>query len=199
MTTAEEERGYWGHQHLYAEREDWECGEPWATAPTVGWLVENRPRRLPLGTYVDLGCGLGRLAEPIARFLPGIEVCGVDITDARERLLTMGLPNLTCEWTDGRAFPFGSRSCAYVWSVSMFQHIDAETVRRYIEQVADCLYRGGRLAVQFVEGGGPDADYHHSHSAENMAGWMRVAGLKLLSMQRGWLLPQWSWMVAEKP
>lgn len=195
MTTVGEERSHWCALSDHERPEAWECGEQWATAPTVGWLMVNRPKVMR-GPCVDLGCGRGRLAVPMALAYPGREVLGIDI--AAHNLITGEMGNFSRWIGDGRSLPFVDDSVAYVWSVSMFQHVDFATVVGYVMEAGRVLVERGRLAVQFVEGGGPDGPYHHSHRAESVLGAARDAGLSLVSMERGWLLPQWTWMVAEK-
>lgn len=198
MTTAEQERRHWRRLVKESPPEEWECGEQWATAPTVGWLMENAP--ICPGWFVDLGCGTGRLALPMAYAYPGRDVLGVDVTDAPNVYLN-ALPEGGRRFaeinSDGRTISAGDGQCAYVWAVALFQHLDADTVRGYLREVERVLARGGVFAVQIVEGGA-EARYHHSHTPEDMAMWFREAGLRMRSMSRGWLLPQWTWITARK-
>jgi trans-aconitate methyltransferase len=149
----------------------------------------NSPDRL--GAFVDVGCGTGRLVVPMAHAYPGRHVYGFDLVAHGH---DSSPENMTYVVSDGRTLQI-EPSVAMVWSVALFQHLDAETVQSYIGEMGRVLVKGGVAAVQFVEGGA-EGDFIHAHSAEDVAGWMREAGLTISTMSRGWLLDEWTWLTA---
>lgn len=179
---------------------EWECGEPWTTEPTLGLLVESFPHDVP-GWMFDLGCGTGRLAVPMAERFPDRDVLGVDITDASTVFLNRDqrLPNVYAYRTDARTWAYGTEDrCAFGWSVALFQHLDADAVQQALFQVERALCLGGVFVCQFVESGQP-AEWNHPHKPADMVVWAHDAGLELIELRRGWLLPEWDWLTVRKP
>lgn len=152
------------------------------------------------GQILDLGCGVGRLADPIARAHPESDITGVDVSPsmiliAKDRQ----------EWArlhfclnDGRELPFVDNHFDCVYSVLMFQHIDDETKRGYINEAYRVLRPGGKFVVQFVLGEhhGP---FDHNTTFEDMSSWAIEAGFRGGEMLLGIGHELWGWIDVRKP
>jgi SAM-dependent methyltransferase len=165
------------------------------------------------GRILDLGCGVGRLAIPIARakafagYRTGEDlVLGVDISEAmlghagaaaREAGLT--LQHLAFGYTDGRSLPDVRLHSAY--SVLLFQHLPPDAVQSYLRQVAVLLVGGGVFRFQFCEAAGEsfeEGPFSFGYSASDMCTWCRDAGLVVDDIDQGLIHPSWTWITARK-
>lgn len=161
------------------------------------------------GPVLDLGCGLGRLALPLAQMFPAVEFIGVDVSP--EMLLKAEIlkaeaaaPNVHFRLGDGRRLPRELAPFRAAFSVLLFQHIPAEAVRTYIFDVAAALEPGARFLVQYVTTCGARFNSAGSflswaHSPDRLEAWGREAGLVTVSHQSGLVYPEWVWTTMEKP
>jgi SAM-dependent methyltransferase len=154
----------------------------------------------PGGWVLDLGCGPGRLAVPIAGFCPRATIVGVDISArmiraARNYAVDWSVGNCTWLISDGRRLPdIGPIDGAY--SVLCFQHLDAETIRGYMQSFAGVLEPGAKLVIQIVRDDGigfVPFDHHHGQSVLVDAE-LRLA---LVAVQTDPAFEQWDWLVFE--
>jgi SAM-dependent methyltransferase len=153
-------------------------------------------RLLPLlpdeGTVLDLGCGPGRLAVPVARARPGLLVIGLDVSpwmvagaayQANVAYLVGGPPAMRalCGLDGG-------------WSVLLVQHVAEETVRSYLRVLAGLLAPGARFVVQFCEGAGD----RFKVTGEDLGDMAAASGLAPFSCE---VEPDgvWGWLVLEAP
>jgi len=132
----------------------WDADIDWALA-RIGPELDRRPR--VTGRVLDLGCGMGRLAVPFAAANPDTTVVGVDVSwrmldAAAVAARSAAVGNVELWLGDGRRLPDQVGQVDAAWSMVTFQHIPAEAVYSYIEQVADRLVDGGPFVAQYVEG-----------------------------------------------
>jgi SAM-dependent methyltransferase len=116
----------------------------------------------PDDRVLDLGCGLGRLARPLAKFLStrgryeGIDIVGSSIEWCSENYAD--LPNFRFQHADlfstsynttatmrpeEYRFPFATDSFDFVFSTSLFTHMEIAGVGNYLSEIARVLKPGG--------------------------------------------------------
>jgi trans-aconitate 2-methyltransferase len=140
---------------------------------------------------LEIGCGFGRLTAEIHYHYPFAVVTGLDVN---QLILDDAIPGPTYVCADNLD---GLDRQDAIYSVAVFQHLDDDEKRAYIEQAAGLLSSGGVLRVQFIEG---DRDNFCDHwvTAEQMETWCRDAGFTTTAIQRGLAHPQWSWLTAAR-
>lgn len=151
---------------------------------------------------VDIGCGIGRMAIPVARMLPHAEVIGVGVSPKMlsgmaAEAAAAGIDNLRGEICDGRSLPAGLAPVDMAYSMVVFQHIPWEAVVAYVQAVAAVLRVGGVLRFQFVEGSQSEFLGNHFRVADVLDAVER-SGLHVVSLERGLIYEQWAFVSARK-
>jgi SAM-dependent methyltransferase len=135
--------------------DEWYPGGTDAVADVVTALC----RLAGSGPVLELGCGTGRLAVPLAA--TGLEVVGLDASPAMlDRLRAKAAPNVSAVLADMAAFdlPGGQRfSLAFVAFNSLFNLADAGAIASCFASVARHLLPGGRFALECFEPADADA------------------------------------------
>ncbi|MGH9704781.1 MAG: class I SAM-dependent methyltransferase [Candidatus Acidiferrales bacterium] len=95
---------------------------------------------------LEIGCGIGRLLEPMAEHfqaVSGVDISGEMVRQGRARLAHH--PKIDFSEIDGTgSLPFGAATFDFVYSFITFHHIpDKEIVRRYIHESNRVLRPGG--------------------------------------------------------
>lgn len=114
-------------------------------------LVDHGLR--PTDTLVDLGCGIGRLACEVARWMDGGEYIGTDVSDtmlrrAAARLAEVGGPtNCTVRWIKqlGTTFELPDQSVDMISSFSVFTHIEHEDTYNFLRDGRRVIRPDGRF------------------------------------------------------
>jgi len=130
---------------------------------------------------LDIGCGVGRVALPLTRFLTstydGFDVvrsairwCQHHIT-ARHPSFRFMHANLYNSFYRRRGvhasqyrFPYDEAAFDFAFATSVFTHLDVESTRNYLNEAHRVLRAGGRLlATFFILGAGhvPGFDFAH--------------------------------------
>ena len=163
------------------------------SATDAATIVSLLGRSLPAGGLVDLGCGVGRLTGRVAD-LTGRDVRGIDPAPGMIRLAQAHNPHPLVTYDSS----FDVQPMAGGFSMLVFQHLPALTVRTYLAWVAKCLIPGGAFVLQFVEG-----DYHVEHDHRYSEGWMvtmaKRVGLVSSVVFNDARHPEWRWVTVVKP
>ncbi len=118
------------------------------TAALLAGLGDRVP---PTGRVLDLGCGIGRMAAPLAAHFA--RVVGVDVSPAmieQAQALHGALANLRFEANSGADLgAFADDSFELVFSYSVLPHLPPEVVEAYFREVNRVLVDDGWLRYQF--------------------------------------------------
>jgi SAM-dependent methyltransferase len=117
---------------------------------------------------LDAGCGVGRVAIPLTRYLEsggsydgfdivrrGVIWCRRHITKRYPRFRFHHVKLRNSEYRESGAaaqefrFPFGDASFDFVFATSLFTHLMLDETRRYLQESARVLVPGGRLLATF--------------------------------------------------
>lgn len=121
-------------------------------------VLEGLEAMVARGSVLEIGCGIGRLLEPLAehfRWLYGVDVSGVMVLRGKKRLAH--LPQIHFTQVDGTgSIPFGESSFDFCFSYITFHHIpQKQIVGRYIAEAFRVLKPGGLFRFQlFGQPGG---------------------------------------------
>jgi SAM-dependent methyltransferase len=120
-------------------------------------------------SILDVGCGIGRMAVPLTRYLDGnATYAGLDVVregiEWCRREITPRFPNFHFEFADirnkqynpggtlvasGYRFPYPDRRFDVVFLGSVFTHMLAEDMMHYMGEIARVLKPGGRSFVTY--------------------------------------------------
>ena len=122
----------------------------------------------PSDAVLDIGCGVGRMAVPLSRFLSEGSYEGFDIIPACiqwcQEQITPRFPNFRFQLADihndeyhpaGRGdartyrFPYDDSSFDFAFATSVFTHMQPTPVDNYLSETARVLRPGGRLVATF--------------------------------------------------
>ncbi|MDO8425184.1 MAG: class I SAM-dependent methyltransferase [bacterium] len=114
----------------------WQSGE--VTAQFIWDLVA--PHITSYELAIELGCGIGRLAVPMAKKFNRLKVVDISphmLQKLRERCESFGVGNLSCCLpTD----PWWEEPADFIYSALMFQHLERfEEIEEYVQRIAQCL------------------------------------------------------------
>lgn len=208
MSTPVEEREFWDEQaQINAELAIWAepfDDEAWHTGvdPCLEAIVPHLHIE-PGGEVLEIGCGIGRLTVPLAERNPETMFHGVDISP---EMISRApeVDNIVWHIVDGRTLPFWDLSFDAAYTMITFQHIPAEGVKRYIEEVYRCLRFDGVFRFQYVEGD-CDTFLQHDLKQEDVVAWCHDAGFSVESVEsilhedNASFSPTWRWVTAVKP
>lgn len=204
VSRAYDERSWWD---THTDRIDiWgeEGDAAWARGVYLCWgaiIDEVGPLE---GRILDLGCGVGRLANAIAYGRDDVTVDGVDVSPvmlaiAHEEAEKIGVSNVRYHHGDGRSLPpeaQGPFDLAY--SVLMFQHVPIDAVASYLRDIAGALVPGGKFLVQYVAnvdtpGTSSGSFLSWTHSPAMIETISAGVGLDVVSHRSGLIYDEWIW------
>ena len=123
----------------------------------------------PHESVLDVGCGIGRVAIPLTRYLSdagtyhgfdivqqGVEWCSANIAPAH-RNFHFSWVNLYnrmynpqgVEHASKFSFPYADRTFDFVFATSVFTHLLADDMRNYLREIARVMRGGGRSFITF--------------------------------------------------
>lgn len=117
----------------------------------------------PTDTVMDYGCGVGRIAIPMARIHPG-RVIGVDVSlEMLSKAARFGFEqNAVCpEWQRAKAtgqIPIKSGTVNLVYECLVFQHIPYAHMETVLGEISRVLKANGSLLCAMPAQQGPDID-----------------------------------------
>jgi SAM-dependent methyltransferase len=153
-------------------------------------------------TVVDVGCGSGRLAFPLARFLTQGRYFGFDVVpELVEHAQTITQrPDWTFQVTNGTQIPVPDETTDVVCFFSVFTHLMHEDTYRYLCEAKRVLRPGGKVVFSFlefalsahwntfqlmVENTQPDHVHNQFISRDGIAMWAQSLGLEVIAIHDG--------------
>jgi len=131
-------------------------------------IVIDRAGLRPFDRILDIGCGVGRLAAPLTRYLTEGTYEGFDIdaalVDWCRTNITRRYPRFRFRHVDVQSghynpsgasaaaafeFPYEPASFTFVVATSLFTHLVTADAENYLRQAARVLTRGGTLVATF--------------------------------------------------
>jgi SAM-dependent methyltransferase len=148
------------------------------------WLVEVEGLR-PAHRFLDVGCGIGRMAVPLTAYLGesgyhGLEISAEKVAYCR-RTVGRKRPDFAFHHADvfnkyynpgGRVqaseyrFPFDDGSFDFVFLSSVFTHMLPADMEHYLAEIARVLGPGGRCAISYWLADEKKGPPYHSISAD---------------------------------
>lgn len=141
---------------------------------------------------LDIGCGTGTFAVSIKRWLPTVDVVGLDpdpkaLARSHRKARAAGV-SIRFDQGFANALPYTDASFDHVFSSLMFHHLQQDTKLATLREVRRVLKPGGSLhLLDFVEPGkhshNPLARWLHTsqqmqdNTQERILSWMSEAGL----------------------
>jgi len=132
-----------------------------------GYFVDRGGLK-PSDSVLDVGCGVGRMAVPLTRYLregryEGIDIVSEGIEWCRKNI-TPRFPNFRFQRADVQndhynphgkwkaseyRFPFESASFDFVFLTSVFTHMLPKDLENYLAEIARVLKSGGRCMITY--------------------------------------------------
>lgn len=188
-----EEKKFWDK---FASQPDVE--ERIADLPASKFLDQLWPHLPKAGKVLEIGSGTGRLAIPIAREFPKLQVTGLDISPkmtTKAKANAKQRKNIKFVTGNGRDLPKGNFDVIY--SMTVFQHIDAEGVKTYIAEAANHLSENGVFIFQYVNGEENSA-FSQQYVPEEIASFCADAKLEIFDFKEGVIHPSWNFVYVRK-
>lgn len=179
----------WTGWDAYADFYDWENARTVRRRDVPFW---RRLARAAQGPVLELGCGTGRIALPVAR--DGITLIGIDrslpmLTRARRRASRARLGGrLRLVRGDIRHLPFRSRQFGLVMApYGILQSLTRERdLALTLAAVARVIATGGRFAIDLVPDLPQWAEYEHKETlAGRMGAQTKVSLVESVRQDRG--------------
>jgi SAM-dependent methyltransferase len=134
---------------------------------TVRWLISQGLQ--PSHRVLEVGCGIGRMAIPLTRYLlPGASYDGIDITAAKIDYCRSSVGRVAKNFRFVHAdvyskyynprgkmaaaaytFPYGDGTIDFAFLTSVFTHMLPDDVAHYLSEISRVLVPGGRCISSF--------------------------------------------------
>lgn len=176
-------------------------GTPAQVQPTIDAILRNLEAGIrecnghSIMRVKEIGCGPGRILHRFARQRPDWLFTGTDISD---RMLALGEADRPKNVEVTRARAPGSATYDMVYSVEVFQHLQAETKQCYLHWIAQELEPEGVAVIQYVHGFDWGLEANHPEHDANMQAWATRVGFEILDLDLAPIHDEWRWMVLRK-
>ncbi len=149
---------------------------------TVGWMIDYEGLK-PMHSFLDVGCGIGRMAIPLAEYLQKGKYYGFDISSWKvaycRRTVGRKRPDFAFHHADvfnkyynsrGRTraseyqFPWGDESFDFVLLTSVFTHMLPADMEHYLSEIARVLRPRGKCVVSYFLSDSKKGPPYHSVS-----------------------------------
>lgn len=152
------------------------------------------------GSILDIGCGIGRLTEPISNYFITSHVFGIDINPefiahAVEKSKDNNNVNRPTYILADNLSEFTNLDV--IFSILVFQHINNEAKEEYIKQAGMALRQNGMFIFQYVEGTHSSRAMYDAKIVD-VREWCKQANLKIIRETFDKLAPRWTWVEAVK-
>lgn len=144
------------------------------------------------GMILDIGCGVGRIANQVGAV--GIDISEKMLEIARRNAIWPSQYHLS----DGRTIPFSDETFDSAYSMLLFQHLEGPTIYGYMQEVFRVLKPGGMFRFQYIPGTEREPFSNH-YDTKQIRKWLKLSGLEFVKEDEGLCHPQWSWVTARKP
>lgn len=198
MNRVDLEEKFW-EDKAFSKDVDREMHDPWlSTEEELKIITDNIPNEAR--EILEIGSGVGRLIIPLAKMFEKRYFSGIDISNkvteiAGTRCFNAHCNNLYFMKRDGRSLPFGPYG--FIYSVTVFQHIDQEGIESYFSEVGRALRKDGIFLFQFIEGVENEPMSHHYPMAY-VVRRLEKSGMELVNGKQGLIHPTWTWITARK-
>jgi len=99
------------------------------------------------GSFLDLGCGIGRTFQPLREALPGVRYHGADPSDESIEVARSQRGHPDCVTFDGRTLPYADASFDMVFAACVVHHVPPDTRPALYAEVRRVLRPGGYFFV----------------------------------------------------
>jgi cyclopropane fatty-acyl-phospholipid synthase-like methyltransferase len=168
--------------------EYWEASDPTADVYTsdATEIIEALDMTFEPGQFVlDIGCGPGRILEPLREQFPQTHFVGLDISSN----MVAGCSGVILG--DGHSIPILVEAA---YSVNLFQHLEVWDQATYLAEVKRCV--AGPFRFQFVTQG-EEGPFSHLVAMDRMADLIEEIGLDIVTVDVGLVQGEWCWMTVQ--
>lgn len=149
------------------------------------------------GTFLDLGCGCGRVTIPLAQAFPDAVVYGIDISPEMIDCAIQISVDAEFSICDDGQIPFPDDFFDGIFSMLVFQHLTDEQVFAYLTESQRTLATGGVFCFQFVTGH-IYSGHDRRRSLQRMTELAGFAGFPQPVFDDYGMFPEWAWMTVRK-
>ena len=183
----------WHHEKIHPD-DWWHIGQEKSLADIVSALKIK-----PKMQVLELGCGVGRLAVPLARDNPESTFIGVDVAPSMIDVANMEakinkVTNVVFIRGDGRTIPVGADSVHAAYCMLLFNHTSRATIEGYLAELGRVLTYGSLLRFQFIRGEDASAPNRFVYSEESMTTYVEKHGFRVVRSEGSVISPVWGLM-----
>lgn len=162
--------------------------DEWATTEKFIEIIGNANESW--GKVLEIGCGIGRLLDPLSDKYETCQFYGIDISPEMLKLAPKK-PNITY------SEKIETAELDMVYSMLVFQHIPDEAKIDYLQSAYAVLKKGGVLFFQFVVGE-EYTPYSYQSDPYDMLKTVQAIGFRGASINTGVIHQDWAFLKATK-
>jgi cyclopropane fatty-acyl-phospholipid synthase-like methyltransferase len=159
--------------------------DEWASTENFLDLIENNNNHW--NNVLEIGCGIGRLLDPLSEKYKECNFYAIDISDEMIKLAPK---------KDNIKYQQVPNNLDFVYSMLVFQHIEHQEKINYIKLAYEKLKVGGNLFFQFVIGE-ENSPYSYQTSKSEIDNILKEIGFKNLIFTNH-MHPQWMFVRSTK-